>query len=264
MVESAGEDVAVTDAGEAANSRLVRIMGREGVERLRAAKVVVLGLGGVGSSCAEALVRGGVGHLVLVDHDVVQPSNLNRQALAFMSTIGKKKAQVMAAMVRDINPQANAVPVEEFLLAENVGAFMEAWAADADYVVDAIDTISAKLALAEYACAHGTPLVSSMGAANKLHPECLREADLFQTVNCPLCRIMRKEGRKRGIDHLRVIYSCEQPVPVEVREGATRRERTNLGTASYMPPIMGQMMAGAVLRELAGIEGPQGSPGGAR
>ena len=165
MVESAGEDVAVTDAGEAADSRLVRIMGREGVERLRAAKVVVLGLGGVGSSCAEALARGGVGHLVLVDHDVVQPSNLNRQALAFMSTIGKKKAQVMAAMVRDINPQANAVPVEEFLLAENVGAFMEAWAADADYVVDAIDTISAKLALAEYACAHGTPLISSMGAA---------------------------------------------------------------------------------------------------
>lgn len=236
-------------------SRLVRIMGEEGVARLTASKVVVLGLGGVGSSCAEALVRGGVGHVVLVDHDVVQPSNLNRQALAFTSTIGQKKAQVMAAMARAINPQVEAIPVEEFVLAENVPVFMDQWAADADYVVDAIDTISAKLALAEYACAHGTPLISSMGAANKLHPTCLREADLFQTVNCPLCRIMRKEGRKRGIDHLKVVYSCEQPVPVAVEEGATRRERTNLGTASYMPPIMGQMVAGAVLRELAGLEG---------
>lgn len=240
---------------ESAASRLVRILGEEGVARLRASKVVVLGLGGVGSSCAEALVRGGVGHLVLVDHDTVQPSNLNRQALAFTSTLGQKKAQVMAAMARGINPQVDAVPVEEFVLAENVPAFMDAWAADADYVVDAIDTISAKLALAEYACAHGTPLISSMGAANKLHPECLREADVYQTVNCPLCRIMRKEGRKRGIDRLRVVYSCEQPASVAVREGAARRDRSNLGTMSYMPPIMGQMIAGAVLRELSGIEG---------
>ena len=94
-----------------------------------------------------------------------------------------------------------------------------------------------------------------MGAANKLHPECLREADVYQTANCPLCRIMRKEGRKRGIDRLRVVYSCEQPAPVAVREGAARRDRSNLGTMSYMPPIMGQMIAGAVLRELSGIEG---------
>ena len=120
-------------------------------------------------------------------------------------------------------------------------------------MVDAIDTISAKLAVAQYADAHGVRLVSSMGAANKLRPEAFRFADVFDTVSCPLCRIMRKEARKRGIRRLRVLYSCEQPVPVPVREGAERRERSNLGTASFVPPIMGQMIAGEVLCALAGV-----------
>ena len=241
-------------AGDTATSKLELIMGRDGLARLAASTVMVLGVGGVGSNCVEALARGGVGRLVIVDHDVVQASNINRQAIAFTSTIGRKKVDVARAMVADINPAAQVEAIDEFLLAENVPAFLDAHAGGADYVVDAIDTISAKLAIAQYADERGLRLISSMGAANKLRPECFRMADVYDTVNCPLCRIMRKEGRKRGIRHLRVLYSCEQPVDVPVREGAARRERSNLGTASYVPPIMGQMIAGEVICALAGIE----------
>ena len=160
---------------------------------------------------------------------------------------------VARAMIADINPEAQVEALDRFVLAEDVPEFLDAYADRVDYVVDAIDTISAKLAVAQYADAHGVRLVSSMGAANKLRPEAFRFADVFDTVNCPLCRIMRKEARKRGIRRLRVLYSCEQPVPVPVREGAERRERSNLGTASFGPPIMGQMIAGEVLCALAGV-----------
>ena len=241
--------------GETATSKLELIMGRDGLDRLAASTVVVLGLGGVGSNCVEALVRGGVGRLVVVDHDVVQKSNINRQAIAFHSTIGRKKTDVVRAMAADINPDVQVEALDRFVLAEDVPELLGACCGDADYVVDAIDTISTKLAIAEYADREGLRLISSMGAANKLHPECFRIADVYDTVNCPLCRIMRKEGRKRGIGKLRVLYSCEQPVRVAVREGAARKERSNLGTASFVPPIMGQMIAGAVIRELAGLDG---------
>ncbi|HIS40185.1 MAG TPA: tRNA threonylcarbamoyladenosine dehydratase [Candidatus Aphodovivens avistercoris] len=244
-----------------ADEKLELIMGAEGLARLKAARVAVLGLGGVGSNCVEALVRGGVGGLFLVDRDIVQASNINRQAIAFCSTVGRRKVDVMRAMAADINPEARVETRHMLVLRENLDALldeMEAWAREAggslDYVIDAIDTVSAKLALAEAAQRRGLRLISSMGAANKLHPECLRIADVYDTVNCPLCRIMRKEGRKRGIRSLRVLYSCEEPVRVAPREGAARSERSNLGTASFMPPIMGQMMAGAVIRELAGLE----------
>ena len=253
-------DAAAADVGNAVE-KLELIMGAEGLARLASAHVAVLGLGGVGSNCVEALARGGVGNLFLVDRDIVQASNINRQAIAFRSTLGRRKVDVMRAMVADINPHAAVETRHMLVLRENLGELldeMRAWAeADGgrlDYVVDAIDTVSAKLALAEIAQERGITLISSMGAANKLHPEALRIADLYDTVNCPLCRIMRKEGRKRGIRRLRVLYSAEEPVRVPTREGAARSERSNLGTASFMPPIMGQMIAGAVLRELAGLE----------
>ena len=238
---------------QSATSKLELIMGRAGLDRLAASTVMVLGLGGVGSNCVEALARGGVGRFVVVDHDIVQASNINRQAIAFHSTIGHKKAEVVRAMIADINPAAEVIALDKFILAEDVPAFLGEWRNSVDYVIDAIDTISAKLALAQYADAEDIRLISSMGAANKLRPECFRVADVYDTVNCPLCRIMRKEGRKRGIRSLRVLYSCEQPVDVPVKEGATRRERTNLGTASYVPPIMGHMIAGAVIRDIAEI-----------
>lgn len=235
-------------------SRLERIMGRDGVDRLASSTVMVLGVGGVGSNCIEALARGGVGNLVIVDHDVVQESNINRQAIAFRSTLGLPKVEAMRRMIADINPDAHVEPLQRFVLAQDVPGLLDEYAERVDYVVDAIDTVSAKLAIAEYADAREVRLISSMGAANKLHPECLRVADVFETVNCPLSRIMRKEARKRGIGRLKVLYSCEQPVKVAVREGSERRERSNLGTASFMPPIMGQMIAGQVIRELAGLE----------
>lgn len=250
-------DAAEASAGDA-SEKLELIMGADGLARLAAAHVAVLGLGGVGSNCVEALARGGVGHLFLVDRDIVQVSNINRQAIAFRSTLGQRKVDVARAMIADINPSARVETRHMLVLRENVGALLDearAWAeADGgtlDYVVDAIDTVSTKLALAEIAQERGIALISSMGAANKLHPEALRITDLYDTVNCPLCRIMRKEGRKRGIRHLRVLYSAEEPVRVPPREGAARSERSNLGTASFMPPIMGQMIAGAVLSELA-------------
>ncbi len=246
---------------EQVTEKLSLILGPEGLERVQKASVVVLGLGGVGSNCAEALARGGLGHLFLVDKDVIQPSNINRQAIAFHSTIAKRKVDVMRAMIADINPSICLETRHQLLLQSNLSALLteaEQWAGEQgcslDYVIDALDSVSVKLALAQLSSQRGFRLISSMGAANKLYPECLRIADLYETVNCPLCRIMRKEGRKRGIRSLKVLYSCEQPVKVAPKEGASRQERSNLGTASYMPPIMGQMLAGAVIRELAGLK----------
>ena len=242
---------------ETAKDRLRVIMGEDGITRLEAASVMVLGCGGVGSSCVEALARGGVGTLVIVDKDAVAPSNINRQAIAFHSTVGKRKIDVMAAMVADIDPECRVVAYDDFVLAENIEELFDravtAVGGHLDYVVDAIDTISTKLAIAELAERRGFRLISSMGGAKRLHPECLRIADVHKTVNCPLARIMRKECRKRGIRHLQVIYSCEEPVRIAAAPGAARAERTDLGTASFMPPIMGQMIAGEVLRAISGV-----------
>lgn len=236
---------------EDAKSRLQRVVGDEGVARLDEACVAVFGVGGVGSSCAEALVRGGVGTLVFVDRDVVSPSNINRQALAFQSTVGRVKVEVMAAMARDINPAARVITREAFVL-DNVAEVLDG-APSLDFIVDAVDTVAAKIALARYAQDEGIPLIAAMGGANKLDPTCLRFADLFETQNCPLCRAVRKQARNAGIASLPVLYSCERPVKVQAEEGSDRCERTELGTMSYMPPIMGQMMAGYVIRRLLGM-----------
>ena len=200
---------------ETAADRLRLIIGDEGLEQLAAARVAVIGLGGVGSSCAEALVRGGVGRLVLLDRDVVAPSNLNRQALAFTSTIGRPKAEVMRAMALDINP-----------------------------AVDVTAVTALKLRLAQWCQERGVPELSAMGGANKLDPCRLRFAAIEDTVNCPLARVMRKECRRRGIRGLRVLFSDEEPVRMErISDEQWLREGSLLGTMSYLPPIMGQMLA---------------------
>ncbi len=232
--------------------KLRTLWGEEGLRRIMNAHVLVLGVGGVGSNCIEALARGGVGRLTILDRDVVAESNINRQAIAFYSTIGQRKVDVMAAMIEDINPEAQVTKIFDFLRQEEMAEFLDTYARDVDYVVDAIDTVSAKLKLAELAPNYSFKLISSMGGANKIHPECFKIADLYETVNCPLCRIMRKEGRKRGIQQLKVLYSCEQPLETEVEADWERHERSDLGTASFVPPIFGQMIAGEVLRDLAG------------
>lgn len=234
--------------------KLEVIFGADGLQRLRDARVMVLGCGGVGSNCIEALARGGVGTLICVDKDYVSASNINRQAIAFHSTLGKRKVDVMRAMILDINPHCTVETHDTFLQAASLPAFLQTNARGVDWIVDAIDCVSVKLALAEYACEQGLPLISSMGGGNKLHPEFLQFADIYETKTCPLCRVMRKEARKRNIAGLRVLYSSEQPAKTQVREGATRADRSDLGTMSYMPPIMGQMIAGWVIRRIVGID----------
>ena len=235
---------------EDAKSRLRRILGEDGLQKLEGSTVVVFGVGGVGGSCAEALVRGGVGRLVFVDGDRVCLSNLNRQAIAFQSTVGQNKVDVMCAMARGIYPDVQAEGHCVFVLPENLGEVVEVLPEKIDYIVDAIDTLSAKIAIAQYAQDRDIPLISSMGAANKVDPTKLRFADLFKTDHCPLCRAMRKHARARGLRKLQVLYSCEEPISVESEDGEPRSARTNLGTMSYMPPIMGQMIAGYVIQDL--------------
>ncbi len=235
---------------ESATARLELVLGAEGLAKLRDATVMVFGLGGVGSNCVEALVRGGVGHFILIDSDIVQPSNINRQAIAFPSTVGRRKTSVMRDMVLAINPHAQVETHDVFVLPDNLEELFEAHADRIDFIVDAIDTVSAKLALALAAQERGIPLIASMGAANKLRTDCFRIADLYSTSNCPLCRVMRREGRKRGIQSLRVVYSFEEPLRVAPESG---EERPALGTASWAPPIMGQMAAGEVIRGIVGL-----------
>ena len=248
----------MTDQTETATSRLELVVGRAGLARLAASTVLVFGAGGVGSNCIEALARGGVGKLVVIDPDLVQESNINRQAIAFHSTVGRPKVDVVRSMVADINPDAEVVPVQAFVREEDVAGIFDAYGERLDYVVDAIDTVSTKLAIAQIAEERSIRLVSSMGGASRLHPELFRFADLYETSVCPLCRVMRREARRRGIGHLRVLYSTEQPVspPTDVA-GADKGEgvgaRPTLGTASFVPPVMGQMIAGTVIRELAGL-----------
>lgn len=241
---------------ETPTSRLRLIMGDERIEHLEESCVFVLGLGGVGSSCAEALARGGVGKLVLIDRDVVSASNINRQALAFHSTIGQPKAEVMRRMVLDINPAAEVWAITAFIQKDHVTQQFADLPVP-DYVVDAIDTIAQKLAIARWCQDEGIPLVSAMGGANKLDPTRLRFSRIEKTENDGLARVMRKECRKRGIRNLQVLYSDEQPtclnVPKATEPGKRLPKGSDLGSMSYFPPIMGQMLASKVIRDLTGL-----------
>lgn len=239
-----------------AQARLRLVLGPERLGRLTQSWVVVLGLGGVGSWCCEALARGGVGNLVIVDRDEVEPSNVNRQAVAWRSTMGRPKVDVMADMIAQVNPRANVVRVHEFVTPANIDELFDGLPARPDYVVDAIDTITSKLAVARLACERDLRLVSSMGGANKLDPCRLRFADVSQTHGDPMSRVMRKECRKRGIPRLRVLFSDEEPRPVCPPEQPATGKSASLGTTSYLPPIMGMMLASYVIRELAGLPMP--------
>ena len=243
---------------ETAVDRLRLILGDAALERLQNSCVMVLGLGGVGSSCAEALARGGIGSLILIDRDVVTPSNINRQALAFHSTLGRPKSVVMQEMVADINP-ACQVRAERFFIdkdhiSEQLGTLPRP-----DFLVDAIDTISQKLAVAAWCQTEGIPEVSAMGGANKLDPTRLRFSRVEDTLMDPIARVMRKECRKRGIHGLMVLYSDEMPRETEGKhsvldeKGFVQKGASILGTMSYYPPIMGQMLAGYVIQKLAGL-----------
>ena len=234
-------------------SRTELLIGGEGIRRLRESTVLVFGVGGVGSHCIEALARSGVGRLVLVDNDKVSLTNINRQSIALHSTVGRYKTEVMKEKIRDIYPSIRVDTYETFVLPDNVE---ETFREDPDYVIDAIDTVTAKLAVIETSLKRGIPVISSMGTGNKLHPEQFEIADISKTSVCPLCRVMRRELRARGIEHLKVVYSREKPIDTS---GRTMGEDTGMrrsvpGSISFVPPAAGLLIAGEVIRSLSGIE----------
>lgn len=233
-------------------SRTEMMIGTEKFVKLQNATVMVLGVGGVGSHCIEALARGGVGKLILVDHDKVSLTNINRQSIAYHSSIGAYKTKVMKDRIQDICPQTEVVTYESFVLPENME---EIFKEPVDYIVDAIDTVTAKLALVAYAKEKDIPIISCMGTGNKLHAELFEIADISKTSVCPLCKVMRKELKNRGIYHLKVLYSKEKPVEAASQEtGEDKGERRSLpGSISFVPPVAGLLIAGEVIRELAGI-----------
>lgn len=235
-------------------SRTELLIGAEAEERLRSASVMVFGVGGVGSHCIEALARCGVGKLTLIDNDRVSLTNINRQSIAYHSTVGRYKTEVMKERIRDICPDICVDTYEMFVLPDNIDALFRQ-TGKPDYIIDAIDTVSAKIALVELAQRENIPVISSMGTGNKLHPEMFRIADLAETRVCPLCRVMRKELKNRGILHLKVLYSEEKPVDTAGR--ATGEDpgarRSVPGSISFVPPAAGLIIAGEVIRTLAGI-----------
>jgi tRNA A37 threonylcarbamoyladenosine dehydratase len=233
-------------------SRTRLLLGEAALEKLAKCRVAVFGVGGVGGYVCEALVRSGVGAFDLVDDDQVALTNLNRQIIATHSTLGRDKVEVMAERMRDINPAVDVRPRRCFFLPENADGFPFD---EYDYVVDAVDTVAAKLALIEKARAHGVPVISAMGAGNKLDPGRFRVSDISQTHTCPLARVMRRELRKRGIAHLKVAWSTEPPAPARGElspEGAAHPRRSIPGSTAFVPPAMGLAIAAEVVRELAG------------
>ena len=234
-------------------SRAELLLGQEGMRRLKEAAVIVFGVGGVGSHCIEALARGGVGTLILVDNDRVSLTNINRQSIAYHSTVGKYKTEVMRERIKDISPETEVFTHELFVLPENLEQVFDR---PVDYIIDAIDTVTAKLALAEFAQARNIKIISSMGTGNKLHPELFEIADISKTSVCPLCKVMRRELKARGIRHLQVVYSKEAPINIQ---GKSTGEHTGMrralpGSVSFVPPVAGLLLAGEVIRRLAGIE----------
>ena len=243
-------------------SRTQLLLGPEAMTHLAECRVAVFGVGGVGGYTVEALARSGIGALDLIDDDKVCLTNLNRQLHATRSTVGKYKVEVAAERIRDINPDCHVTVYKTFFLPETQDEFDFT---RYDYVVDAIDTVKGKLALVEKANAAGTPIICAMGAGNKLDPTAFRVADIYQTSVCPLARVMRTECRKRGIKHLKVVYSKEIPIrpledpsiscrkhcicPPDTRKCTVRRDIP--GSTAFVPAVAGLIIAGEVVKDLS-------------
>ena len=230
-------------------SRTERLLGKENMEKLAAARVCIFGIGGVGGYVAEALARSGVGHLELVDNDVICLSNLNRQIIATHETLGQYKVDVMKERILSINPTAEVTVYKCFYLPETRAQFDFT---NYDYVVDAIDTVAGKIALVLQAEESGTPVISSMGAGNKLDPAAFQVADIYQTSVCPLAKVMRRELKRRGVKKLKVVYSKEQPVAVQNDEESllSSPRRSIPGSIAFVPSVAGLIIAGEVVKDL--------------
>lgn len=230
-------------------SRGELLLGKEGMERLRNARVAIFGIGGVGSFAAEALARGGVGHMALIDGDTVSLTNINRQLIATQKTIGRKKTEVMAERIHDICPETEVVEYPCVYGTENRNLIDFA---SYDYIVDAIDTVTSKLLLIEEAKKAGTEVISCMGTGNKLDPTRFEVADISKTSVCPLAKVMRKELKNRGISGVKVVYSKELPLkPADSQETGKRQIP---GSLSFVPPVAGMILAGEVICHIVGVE----------
>ena len=229
-------------------SRAELLLGEEALEKLRSARVALFGIGGVGSFAAEALARGGVGHITLVDGDTVSITNINRQLIALHSTVGKEKTAVMAERIADISPETEVETYPVVYGAENRDLLDFS---TYDYVIDAIDTVTSKLILIEEAKKAGVPVISCMGTGNKFHPERFEVTDISKTSVCPLAKVMRKELKVRGIKNVKVVYSKAEPQKPAASTETGKRQIP--GSLSFVPPVAGLLLAGEVIRHIAGI-----------
>lgn len=229
-------------------SRTEMLLGVQAMEKLRHSRIAVFGVGGVGGYVSEALARCGVGTLDLIDRDVVSVSNINRQIIALTSTVGRQKTEVAAERAKDINPDicVNIYPM--FYTPETASQFDFA---SYDYIVDAVDTVSAKIDLAVRAYQSGTPIISSMGAGNKLDPAQFEITDIYKTSVCPLARVMRKELKARGIPHLTVVYSKEEPKKPLVLQKDAETGKVIPASISFVPSAVGLIIASRVVRDIA-------------
>lgn len=242
-------------------SRTELLIGTNGLENLKNSKIAIFGIGGVGTFAVEALARSGVGKFVLVDDDDICLTNINRQIHALRSTVGKSKVETMKARILDINPKAEVTTYQELYNSESADRLL---ADDYDYVVDAIDMVSAKLDLIERCKKRGIPIISAMGAGNKLDPTKLEVADIYKTSICPLARVMRKELRKRGVKDLKVVYSKEEPItPLEIESSSCKsncicpnKDRTCTvrhqipGSVSFVPSVSGLIIASQIVKDI--------------
>lgn len=226
--------------------RTAYVIGDDAVEKIRASSVIIFGVGGVGSYCAEALARLGVGNITLVDKDVVSVSNINRQIIALHSTVGMPKAEVMKNRIKDINPECNVVAISEFYLPETADRFnVDLY----DCIIDAVDTVSAKIELCVRAKEAKTPIISCMGTGNKTRPELLEVTDIYKTSVCPLARVMRRELRARGVESLRVVYSKEEPMKRHADHISDDADSLKPvpGSLAFVPSVAGLLIAKEVM-----------------
>lgn len=230
--------------------RTEMLLGKTAIERLHNSRVAVFGIGGVGGYVCEALIRSGVGAFDLIDKDTISITNLNRQIIALKSTIGRDKTQVMKERMLDIHPSADIRIYKRFFLPENAGEFPFD---EYDYIVDAVDTVTAKLALVLKAQENHIPIISCMGAGNKLDASLFRVADIYQTKACPLAKVMRRELKKRGVKSLKVVYSEEKPMGINSEWQRGENDSRIPGSTAFVPPVAGLLIAGEVVKDLIKI-----------
>ncbi len=234
-------------------TRTELLIGNDGLNKLRKSKVIVFGVGGVGGFAVEALARAGVGEITVVDNDTISLTNLNRQIIATYDTIDKAKVEVIKERIQSINKDCRVITRQVFVSNDNIEEIVPK---DIDYVVDAIDTVSAKLGLAEYCYKNNINIMSSMGTGNKLDPTQFKVSDVFKTQVCPLAKVMRCELRKRGVEKLKVVYSEEMPLKPKSEYSSEVKgtaKRPVPGSMSFVPPVVGMIIAGEVIKDILGI-----------